>query len=486
MPVLTETQTPIPTGVVTLLFTDIAGSSRLWETHGDAFISVWQTHDALMHHTIRRFGGYVVKTEGDAFMVAFSDPKAALYCAIFAQIALMHYPWPQDVGIPRVRMGLHTGSPFIQNNDYFGPTVNRAAYICAKAVGGQIIISSETHEAIATRVDKKIHIEYLGEVPLKGQSMLHGLYTVVHPNMQELARPKVEGTSSVRTCMVGNSRGLENIASFLSMGDRPILSVMGSTGVGRAKVRMETEEFKPEWFPEGVWYARLNSSKNLNEAAMEVAFALNLPFASTESVLTELRAWLSDQRALLILDDARPDPIVDRLVRELLSGAEALKCIATSSRSMKMQERAEPVVSKFPNMADVPPVTVQPEPPLPREYPTPQYVSPFATKLPTEAMNLKLSEQNRAHAERLLKNLEEPIITPVPTANPMQMWIDPLRPLVNSTIASEQFRKRVKDQTQRVLSTSGEVAKTLLSGIGQIVQSATETRAERPDAKPTP
>lgn len=249
MSVFTEIRNQVPTGVVTLLFTDISGSSRLWETHGDAFISVWQTHDALMHHTIRRFGGYVVKTEGDAFMVAFSDAKAALYCAIFAQVALMHYPWPQDVGIPRVRMGLHTGSPFIQNNDYFGPTVNRAAYICAKAVGGQIIISSEAQESIADRADAKIRFDFLGEIPLKGESMPQRVFQVTHPGMKEVERANATGSASVRTCMVGHSRGLEMIASFLSMGDKPILSVMGSTGVGRAKVRMENGDFKPEWFP---------------------------------------------------------------------------------------------------------------------------------------------------------------------------------------------------------------------------------------------
>src|SRR5258708_40278029 len=78
-------QKKMPTGVVTMLFTDIAGSSRLWEQHGDAFIPVWQAHDAVLRDAFTRFGGYEVKSEGDAFMVAFSDPAAALHCALFAQ-----------------------------------------------------------------------------------------------------------------------------------------------------------------------------------------------------------------------------------------------------------------------------------------------------------------------------------------------------------------------------------------------------------------
>ncbi|MCX6379292.1 MAG: adenylate/guanylate cyclase domain-containing protein, partial [Armatimonadetes bacterium] len=161
----------LPTGIVTLLFTDIYGSSRLWEQHGDAFIPVWQTHDAIMRNSIDRFGGYEVKSEGDAFMVAFSDSKAALYCSIFAQAALTSYPWPRDVGGPLVRMGLHTGEPFVQNNDYFGPTVNRAAYISAAAHGGQILVSEETCQALAGRADSKIEFTDLGEMRLKDQGM---------------------------------------------------------------------------------------------------------------------------------------------------------------------------------------------------------------------------------------------------------------------------------------------------------------------------
>src|SRR5262249_8821082 len=117
-----NTKPKMPTGVVTMLFTDIEGSSRLWEQHGDAFIPVWQTHDAVLRDAFARFGGYEVKSEGDSFMVAFSDAKDALHCAIFAQAALDRYPWPTDIGAPRVRIGLHTGEPFIHENDYFGPT----------------------------------------------------------------------------------------------------------------------------------------------------------------------------------------------------------------------------------------------------------------------------------------------------------------------------------------------------------------------------
>jgi class 3 adenylate cyclase len=479
MALYTEPTTGIPTGTVTLLFTDIAGSSRLWETHGDAFISVWQTHDALMNNTIRRFGGFVVKTEGDAFMVAFSDAKAALYTAIYAQVALRRYPWPHDVETPRVRMGLHTGEPFIQNNDYFGPTVNRAAYICAKAIGEQIILSSETMEAIGSRADAKIAFDFLGEMPLKGETMPQRLFQAHHPGMKQEIDTASSSQSTLRTCMVGQARGLEQFASVLAMGEKPVLSVVGRHGMGRVRVRTEGSDFKADWFPDGVWYARLKGAKNVHEAAMEIAFALGFPFASSESVLTELRGWLAEQRVLLILDDACEVSIVDRLVREMLSGAETLKCIATSSRSMSVKEK--PLTTEEVSLPEPEPIYVRPRGLMPEVDLPP--VAAAKIPNPTEAMNLRVSEASRLQAERLLNALNEPYIQPLPANNPVQQLMEPLRPLVNSTIGSERFRSLMKEKTQRALVTGEEVARTLLSGIGQIVQGNNEAPTERSDPK---
>src|SRR5262245_45845480 len=98
----------LPTGVVTFLFTDIAGSSQLWEQFGDRFIPVWQAHDAVLRDAFSRFGGVEVKSEGDSFMVVFAEASDALECALFAQSSLARYPWPADIGPPRVRIGMHT------------------------------------------------------------------------------------------------------------------------------------------------------------------------------------------------------------------------------------------------------------------------------------------------------------------------------------------------------------------------------------------
>src|SRR5258708_10516932 len=95
-----------PSGAVTLLFSDIVGSTEMWERHGDAFLPVLQAHNAILMEAISRYGGYLIKTEGDAYKGAFSDPVAAANSAIIAHAALHRYPWPQDVGKLRVRVAL--------------------------------------------------------------------------------------------------------------------------------------------------------------------------------------------------------------------------------------------------------------------------------------------------------------------------------------------------------------------------------------------
>src|SRR5438105_14423569 len=152
-----------PTGTVTFLFTDIVGSTEMWEQHGDAFLPVLQAHNAILNDAIARYGGHLFKTEGDAYKAAFSDPAAAVKCAILAQAALQRYPWPADVGPLRVRMAVHSGNPFVQSGDYFGPPVNRAARILSATHGGQILVSEEPVRLAAGKMDPAI--EFLDQGP---------------------------------------------------------------------------------------------------------------------------------------------------------------------------------------------------------------------------------------------------------------------------------------------------------------------------------
>lgn len=194
---------PAPTGVVTLVFTDVQGSTSLWDHHTEAMRAALDVHNLLLRGLVAEHLGYEVKTEGDAFMLAFSEPQQAVHFCLRAQQSLLQAPWPpvilttDDAGEVkdgwgrviwrglRVRMGLHVGSPDCRISDltgrmdYFGPMVNRAARVAGSAHGGQIICSKDVHQALnLVRLGHPI-VHDLGEHWLKGLKSPEHLFSIV-------------------------------------------------------------------------------------------------------------------------------------------------------------------------------------------------------------------------------------------------------------------------------------------------------------------
>src|ERR1700730_8541949 len=156
----------VPSGTVTLLFSDIEGSTRLWEEYPELMRGALERHDELLAMAVESEGGFVFKTVGDAFCVAFPTASAAIAGAVDAQRALAAESWPVNVEI-RARMGLHSGECIERDNDYFGPTVNRAARLEATAHGGQIVLSATTRLLLGGAFPIGTALRDLGEHRLK-------------------------------------------------------------------------------------------------------------------------------------------------------------------------------------------------------------------------------------------------------------------------------------------------------------------------------
>jgi class 3 adenylate cyclase len=130
-----------PSGTVTFVFTDVEGSTHLWETAQSAMGTAIERHDELVRSAVEGNGGSVFSTGGDGFAVAFARAGDAIAAAVDAQLALAAEPWPAGADIA-VGMGLHTGEVQERNEDYFGSAVNRAARLMALAHGGQVVASA--------------------------------------------------------------------------------------------------------------------------------------------------------------------------------------------------------------------------------------------------------------------------------------------------------------------------------------------------------
>ena len=167
----------MPSGTVTLLFTDVEGSTRLWDTERDAMAAALRRHDEILRDAIEQVGGYVFKTVGDSFCAAFSAARAGLDAALSAQRNLAAQSWPTSRPIV-VRMGLHAGVCEERDGDYFGPAVNRTARLLAVASGGEVLVSGVAAELLSDELPEGVGLRELGTRQLKDLSRPERIYQV--------------------------------------------------------------------------------------------------------------------------------------------------------------------------------------------------------------------------------------------------------------------------------------------------------------------
>jgi class 3 adenylate cyclase len=167
----------LPSGTVTLLFTDVEGSTRLWEAERDAMAAALRRHDEILRDAIEQVGGYVFKTVGDSFCAAFSAARAGLDAALAAQQDLAAQSWPTSRPIV-VRMALHAGVCEERDGDYFGPAVNRVARLLTVASGGQVLVSGVAAELLSDELPEGVDLRELGTRQLKDLSRPERIYEV--------------------------------------------------------------------------------------------------------------------------------------------------------------------------------------------------------------------------------------------------------------------------------------------------------------------
>src|SRR5215211_4791483 len=286
----------LPTGTITLLFTDIEGSTRLLQRAGDAYAGLLAEHRRLLGDAFCRHGGIVVDSEGDAFFVAFASARDAVAGAADAQRTLAAHEWPDEHEI-RVRMGLHTGEPRAVEGRYVGLDVHHAARVMAAGHGGQVLVS----EATRALLDDGTRLRDLGE------------------------------------------RELEEAAALLSNGHR-VLTLTGSGGAGKTRLALQLAADVVEEFPNGVFFVSLAPVRDWELVAPTIAGTLGLRGQPGETVLETLGDYLSDKELLLVLDNFEQVLAAAPAVAGLCAGAPGLKLLVTSRTPLHLSgERTYPV-----------------------------------------------------------------------------------------------------------------------------------------------
>lgn len=340
--------TPAPTGILTLMFTDIQGSTELWERLGDTFRPVLDRHNLLIHEAIEGWDGYEVKSQGDSFMVAFSRATDAVQCCLEIQRSLAAEPWPAEVGEIRVRIGLHTGEPFLGYDaggrpDYFGPAVNRAARMAAAGHGGQILVSSATRDVGLGAVPADVEWLDLGSHRLRGLEEPQRLFEVRHPDLPRRSFPPLKTLDTTRsnlpeppTPFIGRTRELAELRQLLLQSGTRLLTLVGFGGIGKTRVALELGEMCAGEFPDGVWWVEAVETTAGADLVERIARQLRFPLQPQPSVREQLLGFLRDRHLLLILDNTEQIPDAGIVVKELLAAAPRLKCLTTARRSLDL------------------------------------------------------------------------------------------------------------------------------------------------------
>src|SRR6476620_10309109 len=177
---------PFPSGTVTFLFTDIEGSTRLWQEKPEAMASANARHDALLREAIESNHGYIFQIVGDSFSAAFHNANDALHAAVAAQRGLQINDWG-TTGTIKVRMGLHTGAAEVgSNGKYEGyTTVASAQRVMSAAYGGQMLLTQTTYDLVQQDLPAKISLRDMGGHHLKDLQLQMHLYQVTVPDLQQ-------------------------------------------------------------------------------------------------------------------------------------------------------------------------------------------------------------------------------------------------------------------------------------------------------------
>jgi predicted ATPase/class 3 adenylate cyclase len=314
-----------PTGTVTFLFTDIEGSTRLWESAPESMSQALAKHDALLRASINAHGGSVFSTGGDGLAAAFQRAGDAVGAARDAQAALAAEPWPESAPI-RVRMGLHTGEVEERGGDYFGPAVNRAARLMAAGHGGQVLCSSVT----GGLVDDVMLVD-LGEHRLPDLSAPQRIFQVGPGAFPPLRSLNTSSTNLpvVWTDLIGRASDIAELSRLLQ-GHR-LVTLTGTGGVGKTRLALAAAAEAGPLFPDGCWLVELAAVADPEEVARAVALAVGAPVMDARG----LARYLGDRRMLIVIDNC--EHLLDAaaaLVEAVLAAGPEPVVLATSREQL--------------------------------------------------------------------------------------------------------------------------------------------------------
>ena len=342
-PSMAATAAELPTGTLTMLFSDIEGSTVLVRRLGERYGEALSAQRTLLRAAFRSFGGRELSTEGDSFFVVFASAIAAVGCCVAGQRALAGHDWPDGVTV-RVRMGLHSGEPTRHEDNYVGLDVHRAARIAAAAHGGQVVVSDATRHLVESRLAADVSLRDLGWHRLKDIEAPERIYQLVTAGLPDrFPSLKSLGAQSrlpvPMTPLVGRERDLEQVIATLTGPGIRLVTLTGTGGVGKTRLSLAAATALDQDFPQGVFFMPLAAVRDAEVMWKTIADGLDV--AADGPAADAVTGYLRDRRALLVLDNLEQLDGAAGVVARLLAAAPGLVVLATSRRPLHLPGEQE-------------------------------------------------------------------------------------------------------------------------------------------------
>jgi predicted ATPase/class 3 adenylate cyclase len=356
----------LPRGTVTFLFTDIEGSTQLWERHPRAMAAVIARHEALLREAITAASGVVFKQVGDAICAAFASAQDALTAALAAQRALHSEAWGA-IGALGVRMALHTGVVEERGGDYVGLPLSRIARLLSAGHGGQILLSLATEQLVREQLPPEVALRDLGVHRLKDLSLPEQIFQLVAPGLPS-SFPPLQTLDAHRTnlpaqptALVGREREIAGVSGLLRRSDVRLVTLSGPGGTGKTRLALQAAAELLDDFADGSYFVNLAPISEPDLVATTIAHALGVAEVASRPLEESLHAFLRAKRTLLLLDNFEQVLDAAPLVGELLAAAPGLKVLVTSRAVLRLYGEHEFAVLPL----ALPPRPVAPQPPTP-------------------------------------------------------------------------------------------------------------------------
>ena len=327
----------LPTGIVTFLFTDIEGSTRLLEARPAAYRDELTRHDAIVRRAVAAHAGAIFQTRGDGFCAAFVSPVEAARAALDAQLALS-----DAESRVKVRMGLHTGEAELRGDEYFGAPLHRCARLMDSAHGGQVVLSAVTAALVGEVLPPGARLTDLGEHRLRDLVRPERVYQLDGAGLPAVFPPLRTLTATPNnlpipsTEFVGREQPLQAVVATLLRPGTRLLTLTGPGGTGKTRLALQAASDLLDGFQDGVYFVPLASVTDPDLVLSTVAQALDVREAPGRPIVTALQEFMRHKHLLLILDNFEQVVAAAPAVAELLAAAPRLKVLVTSRAVLRL------------------------------------------------------------------------------------------------------------------------------------------------------